>query len=77
MSAVKYRDMTGEQRLAWGRAESAARKDDLAVIKSAEALATAQANAEQRRKLIGATRTQATGMVIEANRAARYEAVTP
>jgi hypothetical protein len=37
-------------------------------VRSAEGLKQAQANAETRRKLIGATRSQASDMVIRANR---------
>lgn len=71
MSApVNYRDMTDAQALAWGRAESIARKADLQ-IRSAEGLKQAQANAEARRKLIGATRGEAADIVIRANREAR------
>ena len=74
---MKYRDMTDEQRSAWGREESAARQSDLAVIKSFAALAAAQANAERRRKLIGATRGQASGAVIQANRDKRISESSP
>jgi hypothetical protein len=68
-----YRDMTDEQMLAWGAAESAARIADLAEVKSAEALAAAQAKAKARRKLIGASIGQATSMVIRANREIRIK----
>lgn len=67
---MKYADMTEVQRLAWGQSEAAARIADLAP-RGAEALKTAQANAETRRKAIGATRGQAANMVVEANRLAR------
>lgn len=67
----RYRDMTEAERLAWGAQESVQRQADLAAPKSAEALKAAQDAAERRRKLIGATRGQATGMVIDANRAKR------
>lgn len=67
---MHYRDMTEAQLLAWGQAESAARIADLAV-RSAEGLKAAQANAETRRKAIGATRGQAADLVVLANRAAR------
>ena len=66
-----YRDMTAEQMLAWGAAESASRQADLAGVKSAEALKLAQQQAERRRKAIGASRSAAAAMVIDANRAAR------
>jgi hypothetical protein len=66
-----YRDMTPEQMAAWGAAESEARQADLRGIASAEALKRAQENAEQRRKAIGASRSAASSMVIDANRAAR------
>jgi hypothetical protein len=70
-----YRDMTAEQMLAWGAQESAARQADLAEVKSKEALTAAQANCEARRKLIGATRGQATSMVLQANRAKRHPSI--
>jgi hypothetical protein len=73
VSGLNYRDMTDAQMLAWGRAESLARQEDLQV-RSAEGLKQAQANAETRRKLIGATRSQASDMVIRANREARRAA---
>lgn len=69
----QYRDMTDADMLAWGAAESEARKADLAV-RGAEGLRAAQANAETRRKAIGATRGQASDMVIRANREARRAA---
>jgi hypothetical protein len=69
----QYRDMTDADMLAWGAAESAARQADLSV-RSAEGLRTAQANAERRRKDIGATIGQAADMVIRANREARRSA---
>lgn len=65
-----YRDMTGEQMLEWGKAESAARQADL-TVRSAEGLRQAQANAETRRKAIGASRNAAADMVICANRQVR------
>ncbi|MDG9972955.1 hypothetical protein [Stenotrophomonas sp. GD04032] len=65
-----YREMTAEQMLAWGLEESEARQADLRV-RTAEGLAAAQANAEARRKLIGASRSAAASMVIDANRHAR------
>lgn len=68
---MNYRDMTEAQQLAWGSQEAAARIADLSV-KSAEGLRVAQANAETRRKAIGATKGQASDMVIRAQRAARY-----
>lgn len=70
----KYRDMTSEQMLAWGASESKQRIADLAGVKSAEVLKSAQSAAEARRKLIGATRGQAADMVILANREARRAA---
>lgn len=73
MSAITYRDMTDAQMLEWGRLESLLRQADLQV-RSAEGLKQAQANAETRRKLIGATRSQASDMVIRANREARRKA---
>jgi len=73
MSAITYRDMTDAQMLEWGRLESLLRQADLQV-RSAEGLKQAQANAETRRKLIGATRSQASDMVIRANREARRSA---
>lgn len=69
----QYRDMTAAEMLAWGAAESAARQADLKV-RSAEGLRAAQANAELRRKAIGATVGQASDMVIRANREARRSA---
>ena len=69
-----YREMTAEQMLAWGAAESKQRIADLDGVRSAEALKAAQDAAETRRKLIGATRGQAANMVILANREARRSA---
>lgn len=69
----QYRDMNDADMSAWGAAESAARQEDLKV-RSAEGLRAAQANAETRRKAIGATRGQAADMVIRANREARRAA---
>lgn len=69
---MNYRDMTDEQCLAWGREESAARIADLAV-RSADGLRIAQANADVRRKAIGATSGQAADMVIRANRGSKEE----
>ncbi len=68
-----YRDMTDADMLAWGAAESDARKADLSV-RSAEGLRVAQANAERRRKAINASVSQAANMVIRANREARRAA---
>jgi len=68
-----YSDMTSEQRMAWGVAEAAARIADLS-IKSAEGLKAAQANAEARRKVIGASRSAATEMVMDATREKRRAA---
>lgn len=73
MNWPMYSDMTGEQRMAWGVAEAAARIADLS-IRSAEGLKAAQANAEARRKMIGASRSAATAMVIDANREKRRSA---
>lgn len=70
-AAVKYRDMTDAQQLAWGEAESTARIADLANVKSAEDLKAAQDAAVARRRLIGASRNQAAGMVIRSNRETR------
>ena len=69
----QYRDMTDAEMLAWGAAESTARKADLEA-RSAEGLRVAQANAATRRKAIGATIGQAADMVIRANRQARRAA---
>lgn len=69
----QYRDMTDAEMLAWGAAESSARQSDLSV-RSSEGLRTAQANAERRRKAIGATIGQAADMVIRANREAKRSA---
>lgn len=69
----QYRDMTDAELLAWGAAESEARKADL-TVRSAEGLRVAQANAETRRKAIGASRNQAADAVIRANREARRAA---
>lgn len=69
-----YRDMTEAQMLAWGAEESKARIADLAGVKSAEVLAAAQASAVARRRAIGASRSQATNMVIWANRDGRRNA---
>lgn len=63
--------MTPEQRLQWGKTEAAARAADLAEVKGLEGIDQAQDNAVARRRLIGATRAQATRMVIEANRHSR------
>lgn len=65
-----YRDMTAEQMLEWGRAESAARQADLRPG-TAASLERAQRNAEVRRRAIGATMNAAAAMVIAANRADR------
>lgn len=72
--AVPYRDMTEEQCLAWGAAESRARIADLSGVKSAAALKAAQDAAKTRRRLIGASTGQAADMVIRANREARRTA---
>lgn len=68
-----YRDMTSEQMLAWGLAESQARMVDLAV-RGSEGLIAAQVNAEARRKLIGASRSAAASMVSDAMKAERRAA---
>lgn len=73
MSTVHYDDMTEEQMLAWGREELALRLRDLSVRTHA-GLTEAKANADARRKAIGASLGQAADMVILANRAARREA---
>lgn len=70
---TQYRDMSDEEMLAWGAAESAARKADLAASRTPAGLLAAQENANQRRKLIGATMGQAADMVIRANREARRQ----
>lgn len=72
----QYRDMTYEQMLAWGAAESEARQADLSGVKSQASLLVAQANAEARRKAIGASRSAAASLVIDANRAKRYAQAT-
>lgn len=68
----KLNEMTPEQMLAWGKAEHAARIADLS-IRTPEGLAAAQKNAEARRKAIGASRSAASAMVIDATRAMRQE----
>ena len=70
---MNYRDMTEAQMLDWGRIEGDARIADLEGVQSAEALKAAQDAAAARRKLIGASRGQATDMVIRANSAARHK----
>ena len=67
---MRYREMTDEQRLEWGFAESDARKHDLK-DRSDFGLQMARILAEKRRKAIGATQGQATDMVLTANRARR------
>ena len=67
----QYRDMTAEQMLAWGTAESEARQAELSGVKSQAILLAAQANAEVRRKAIGASRSAAASMVIDSNRVKR------
>lgn len=67
---MKYADMTEAEMLAWGRCEADARVADLAGC-GLDALKAAQENARQRRLAVGATRSQATYMVIAANRAKR------
>lgn len=69
----KFKDMTPEQKAAWGAAEAAARAVDL-TDKTLAGLRRAQANAEERRKAIGASNTAATALVIDANRTKRREA---
>jgi hypothetical protein len=76
VSAGHYRDMTDEQRLAWGHLESEARIKDLADTRTEAALKAAQDNAAARRKLIGASRGQASDMVIRASRAKRMGAAS-
>lgn len=71
-----YRDMTPEQMLAWGAAESAARQADLAGVKGLDSLRQAQERAKQRRQVIGASENAAAAMVIDANRAARIAKAT-
>jgi len=63
-------EMTVEQMNAWGAAEHAARMQDL-TDRTPEGLARAQANAEARRKAIGASRSAAATMVSDASRARR------
>lgn len=70
---IQYRDMTAEQMLDWGVNESAARKADLAADRSQEGLSAAQLKAESRRKLIGASRSAAASMVIDAQRQKRRD----
>lgn len=70
-----YRDMTAEQMLAWGRAEQLQRIEDLK-DRTPEGLRKAQANAEQRRKAIGASRSVAATLVMDASRAARIAKAT-
>lgn len=65
-----YGDMTAEQMLAWGRAEQLQRIEDLK-DRTPAGLRTAQANAEQRRKAIGAGRSVAATLVMDASRANR------
>ena len=73
MSTKQYRDMTADEALAWGAAEHAARIADLA-DRTPEGLKRAQNAAEQRRKAIGASRSQAAMMVSDAGRARRRAA---
>ncbi|MGH8158406.1 MAG: hypothetical protein ACREPQ_09810 [Rhodanobacter sp.] len=68
---MKYADMDDQARLEWGLKESDIRKVDLAADRSAEGLKFAQGAAIRRRLEIGATRGQATAMVIDANRRER------
>lgn len=70
MNWPQYRDMTDAQMLEWGTSEAAARIRDLE-LRGPDGLRRAQENAEQRRKAIGATKTQAANLVIAANRAPR------
>lgn len=65
-----YGDMTAEQMLAWGRAEQLQRLEDLK-DRTPAGLRTAQANAEQRRKAIGAGRSVAATLCMDASRADR------
>lgn len=65
-----YRDMTDEQRLAWGRAELAARKAEL-TLRTAGGLIAAQRNAKARRNAIGASASAASAMVADATREIR------
>jgi hypothetical protein len=69
-----YRDMTPEQMLAWGIAERKARMADLEV-RGAEGLRQAQANCEVRRKSIGASKSAAASMVLDASRQERRAAM--
>lgn len=59
-------DMTEAERIAWGTAEHDARVRDLAVARSAEGLKAAQAAAEGRRKLVGASKSQAAAAIYDA-----------
>jgi hypothetical protein len=68
-----YRDMTPEQMQAWGVAERKARMADLEV-RGAEGLRQAQANCEARRKAIGASKSAAASMVLDASRQERRAA---
>ena len=70
MSTINYRDMTAEQKLAWGEQERRARIDDLK-DKTPAGLKRAQANARARRLAIGASDSAAASMVADAGRAAR------
>ena len=64
-------DMTPEQMMAWGAEESAARIEDLK-DRTESGIRQAQLNADARRKQIGASRSQAAALVIDANRANRH-----
>lgn len=70
----KLREMTCEQMTAWGEAESLARQEDLK-DRTEAGLLTAQRNANERRKLIGASLSQAATLVLDANRALRRAAL--
>ncbi len=70
----QYRDMTDEQRLAWGASERESRIADLTGVQSANVLKSAQDAAKARRRIIGATIGQASDMVIRATREIRRSA---
>lgn len=67
-----YRDMTEEQRLAWGAAEAEARVVDLRV-RSKAGLVAAQEAAKARRRAIDASVSAAASMVSTALRAKRVK----
>lgn len=70
---MSHQNMSHAEMMAWGAAEGEARIADLRE-RSAEGLKRAQENAEQRRKAVGLTRSQAASIVSEALRAKRIAA---